>query len=161
MLSCKLFNCLYDFADWLQGHEPIFPAEKSAAGVTVPRGLLPGYRSPLSLCVVVRKLGTEPPLPSCPGLDGRHGAGLSDIQLSEPRLALLQDACRIAPGPRPDVRGHRVKRPQRSMNVRFPLWSWRRVSSQTPLPSVERRNTTRLGKLAEEGFSGAVCVYSR
>ncbi|TWW57546.1 hypothetical protein D4764_07G0002650, partial [Takifugu flavidus] len=66
-----------------RGHEPIFPAEKSAAGVTVPRGLLPGYRSPLSLCVVVRKLGTEPPLPSCPGLDGRHGAGLIDTQLSE------------------------------------------------------------------------------
>lgn len=55
--------------------------------------------------MVVRKLGTEPPLPSCPGLDGRHGAGLIDIQLSEPRLALLQDACRIAPGLRPDVRG--------------------------------------------------------
>lgn len=46
--------------------------------------------------------------------------GLIDVQLSGARLALLQDACRIAPGPRPDVRGHRVKRPRRSTSVRFP-----------------------------------------
>lgn len=134
MLSCKLFNCLDDFADLLQGHEPIFPAEESAAGVTVPRGgLLPGYRSPLS------------PLRGCQ--EARHRAsrflpvrawtaamarGLIDVQLSGARLALLQDACRIAPGPRPGVRGQRVKRPRRSTGVRLPPWSRRRVPSQTP-----------------------------
>lgn len=118
-----MFNCPCDFADTLQGREALFPAEMRVA-VAVPRGLLPGHRSPLCPCVAVRKQGAEPRFLPVQAWTVATVPAVIDTRLSEPCLATAAGCLQDLSWTEGRHQGHRDDWCQRSTRLTFPLRSW-------------------------------------